>query len=428
MGLTSAQGLNCIESVMKNAILTILTLLMVLPVVPVTAKPATTIAIEDSSGKALSAFHESLLETKHRRGQTRILFFGASHTAGEIMTGLIRRKLQGWFGDAGHGFVLPARPWTNYRHSDVNIESTNTWHTDRVSKPDDRMDGWYGLAAMSVSSSDPNDFGKLWTTTDNPVGQSVSVFDLYYLAQPNGGSLDILIDGRRVRKVRTKTDDVGPKYEVFRVRDGGHSFEIRPVGDGEVRIFGVAMDRRVPGVILDTLGIPGTRAEYHLQTRENLLTDHIQRRDPDLVVLAYGTNESGDDDVPIEDYEARLVETVNRFKMAAPNASCLLVGPSDRPLQATDGSWGPRPRTAQVIEVQRRVSVNAGCGFFDTVAFMGGEMAMLEWIDQGLGSSDHVHFTVKGYELMGQTLLNTIMKGYWKFKRSKTSAGKRVRR
>ena len=371
------------------------------------------IPIFDPGGHALDAFHAALRRTE-KGGQAHLVFYGASHVASDLFTGYIRRALQTRFGDAGHGYVMPAKPWRWYRHADVNIESTNRWHTDRVNKKDDRKDGWYGLAGMTVSSSSKKDFAKVSTTHDNELGRNVSRFELYVLRQPGGGRADIRIDGKLVRRIDTGSIEYEAAYERFDVKDGSHTFEIRPKGDGEVRIFGLTLDRDVPGVVVDTLGINGSRAQYQLEWNESVVKEQLARRKPDLIVLAYGTNEAGDDDDPIEDYETRLRQVMSRAKVAAPGASCLLIGPSDRPLKMPDGSLGPRPRTGQLIEVQRRVSAQMGCGFFDLVAFQGGEMSMLTWVaaDPPMAAKDYVHYSRKGYERLGEVLLQALMAGF----------------
>ena len=87
-----------------------------------------------------------------------------------------------------------------------------------------------------------------------------------------------------------------------------------------MRVFGAALERSVPGVILDTLGIPGTRVRDHLYWDDAVYREHLARRRPDLVVLSYGTNESGDDDVPLDGYEKRLTRVLQRVHEVAPQA------------------------------------------------------------------------------------------------------------
>ncbi|NUN14329.1 MAG: hypothetical protein HUU55_11920 [Myxococcales bacterium] len=365
----------------------------------------------DPSGKALTSFHAALRQAENGTGQARIVIYGASHTASDTYSGTLRRMLQSRFGDAGHGFVLPARPWRSYRHADVNIDSTLTWWGDWIGKSNTRLDGLYGLAGVSVATASKSDYASVFTTEDNVHGQKVSRFELYYLIQPGGGTMDIRVDGRLVKRVETAGLTTKTGYYLHEVPDGKHRLDIYPQGDGEVRIFGVAMDRMVSGVIVDTLGINGARAEAQLKWNEELWADQIQRRDPDLVVLAYGTNECGDDCDSIDVYKENLREVLRRFKRAVPRASCLLIGPSDRPIRDS-GLITARPRQAQIVETQKIVSKEFRCGFFDLVAFMGGETSMATWVAEGLASTDHIHLTSEGYDRMAEAVYETLLQGY----------------
>jgi hypothetical protein len=88
---------------------------------------------------------------------------------------------------------------------------------------------------------------------------------------------------------------------------GPHAIEVKPVGDGEVRVFGVT-DRERPerGWSSTTLGIGGTRAANLLKWDERRVGRQREAgATPDLVVLAYGTNESVDDDQPMSRSTAR---------------------------------------------------------------------------------------------------------------------------
>jgi lysophospholipase L1-like esterase len=167
-------------------------------------------------------------------------------------------------------------------------------------------------------------------------------------------------------------------------------------------------------VVVDTLGIGGTRASNQLKWNEHVWSDNLRRRAPDLIVLAYGTNESVDDDQPIESYKKQLREVLARLQRAAPEASCLLVGPGDFPLKGADGGFAPRPRTGQIVEAQREISAEAGCAFWDAMQFMGGEGSMLTWTaaQPAMAQSDHLHLTRRGYARMGMALTDAIMFDY----------------
>jgi lysophospholipase L1-like esterase len=365
------------------------------------------IPIEDPHGTALAAFHAALTRAARGEGQAHVVVYGASHVAADVWPGIVRRALQASFGDAGHGFVLPVEPWRSYRHMDLRIESNGRrWQTLRA-RIGDEAPGTYGLAGVAMRTDHAGAFGRI-DTGAHPAGR----FELWYGREPGGGSLDVLIDGERVERVRT--GGTGPGYATFHVEDAPHTFEIRARGDGPVTVYGVSVERETPGVVVDGLGINGFRAAGQLLWDEALFTEHLRRRAPDLVVLAYGTNESGDDEQPLADYERELRQVLARAQGAVPMASCLLVGPSDRPIVRRDGSAEPRARTAALIEVQRRVAGELGCGFFDMVRYGGGPMHMLTWaaMDPAWAQDDHVHYTVRGYTRMGDVMTRALLETY----------------
>lgn len=367
------------------------------------------VSIDDPSGTALRAFHESLQRAATSEGQSRIVFYGASHVAADIYTNVVRHLLQERFGDAGHGFVLPVEPWPSYRAADLDVTSNyRRWDILRVhfGQTEPQL---YGVMGVTLTTDARNAWGRIDTEQ-----QSASRFELWYAERPDGGTVDLLVDGHLDRRVSTRGTTPRSAYAVVTTTDHPHTFEVRTRGDGMITIYGATVERERPGVVVDTLGINGARAASQLLWNTDLWSEQLRRRMPDLVVLAYGTNESGDDDQPIEEYEASVRTVVGRVQSAVPGASCLLIGPSDRPIVHRDGTFESRPRTAMVVDVQRRVARDYGCGFFDLVAFGGGEHHMMEWAaaDPPWAQQDHTHYTVRGYTRLGEVLANALVESY----------------
>ena len=401
-------------------------------------RPGVPTPIEDASGHALDAFYRSLARTAKGEGQTRILQFGASHTAADLFTGRVRRRLQKRFGDAGHGFLMPAKPWDTYRHQDVVFETplrrADRWHWDFVRlTPECHTDGYYGLAGMSILARSKRSWARFHLSEEGRYGTRASRFQLYFMTQPDGGDLIVSIDGK-ARRIKTR-GPLGLGEQEVKLADRGHAFELRPRGNGEVRLYGAVLERTVPGVVLDTLGINGSRVRNLLQWNEALWTDLVRRRDPALVVLAYGTNEAGDLDTTIAEYRRDLHDAVARVRRAAPAASCVLVGPSDRPQIHKQEvppppekgrhkhkrpkpsfivSFSLRTRAAEVIQAQREVARELGCGFWDTVAASGGPFSIVSWVDREppLAWPDYVHFTRKGYRRLGDLFTDALLAGF----------------
>jgi lysophospholipase L1-like esterase/ribosomal protein L13E len=372
------------------------------------------IGIEDPSRSALAAFHSALRRAGRGRGQARIVFYGASHVAGEMFTGPLRQALQMRFGEAGPGFVALAKPFSWYRHTGINVDEGRGFKVVRV-KTNSITNDAYGLlgVAMDAKRGRPARSAVETLKQDGLDGRA-SQFALYYLRQPKGGRISVYLDGEHRQDISTDAPHTETGYARFEASDALHRFELRTNGDGPVRVFGLAIERSQPGVILDTLGLPGARARDQLLWEDGVYREHLSSRMPDLVVLAYGTNESGDDRVPIAQYEQSVRRVLERVRDVVPYASCLLIGPSDRPKRGPGSRWSDRPLTDAIIETQRRVAAESGCGFFDLRAFMGGKMAMVRWVKASppLGAPDHVHFTNAGYERLATVLYDALLAGF----------------
>ena len=103
-----------------------------------------------------------------------------------------------------------------------------------------------------------------------------------------------------------------------------------PAGDGEIRLFGVSVETPGPGVLVDAIGIRGREARTWLRWDEALFDDALNSLNPDVIVLAYGTNEANSIDYTMEQYARDLRKVLTKMRQAQPDKGCILVGPSDR--------------------------------------------------------------------------------------------------
>jgi lysophospholipase L1-like esterase len=180
-------------------------------------------------------------------------------------------------------------------------------------------------------------------------------------------------------------------------------------GRGAPRLFHALVERadRV-GVVLDAAGIDGARLETPLAWNEAAFVAEVARRAPELLVVAYGTNEAFDA-AKVEKYGPQLQSLVGRLRQGAPAASCLVLGPTDAPLG--DGSV---PRVAEVTEVLRRAAEDSNCSFVSLQQLMGGEgsFALGMKAKERLAQPDKLHLTPLGYRTLGTALAARILQAY----------------
>jgi lysophospholipase L1-like esterase len=353
---------------------------------------------------ALAHFHDALGRAAKGAGRARIVVYGDSHTSEDQYTGFLRQRLQARFGDGGPGFVVPVVPFPCSAHQRLDVEDGGSWTTLRAGGARRAPDA-YGLAGYAGEAS-----ARTWGAAQlRGAGPGATRLDLSYLEQPGGGRFELLVDGLTVRTVSTRAARRSAGFVA--VEAPGRRVEVRTRGDGPVRIFGVSFERGAAGVIVDSLGIPGAKARDQLSWDRGPWSASLARVDPDLVVVEYGTNESGGDLQGMTRYERDLRAVLAGLGEVRGDASCLLVGPTEWPERRQGGAWAPRARTAAITAVQRRVAAEVGCGFFDTLAFMGGPGSMVRWVTSSppLALSDHVHLTDDGHRRWAEVLERALV-------------------
>jgi len=382
--------------------------------------------IEDPSGHAMQAFWASL--EKSEAGTpgaiTRVAHYGDSLIVSDFMSSTLRRRFQQRFGDAGHGFLLMAKPWAWYFHQDVSYWSSDGWKVHRIVNPriGDELYGFGGATFRALEGGVKSSFGTAKAVPGEPktekeaFGRRVSRFEVHYLEQPDGGSFDLVLDGKKVQTLSTRLKPGEPKrLAIAKVAadDGEHTLEVRAHGGAEARFFGVVLERDVAGVVWDALGVNGGRARILDVNDDGHWAESLRARAPALVILQYGTNESEDTGYPTEQYESTLETVLRQVKNALPESSCLVVGAMDR---AGHGSGGmeTRPIIPKLVDSQRKIAFKVGCAFWDTYLAMGGPGAMGRWskATPKLGGGDLTHPTMTGATLLGDLLYAALMNGY----------------
>jgi len=336
----------------------------------------------------------------------RLTFFGASHTAGDFWTGQIRRVLQSRYGDIGHGFVMPVAMAKGSRGHDINLCSNGDWKRDYVGKEDGHGDAYYGLG-MTVSSADPDVFAWAESTHQNPIGRQFSTAHIFTLGQFGGGSLLAQVDRNDPFLLPTNRENTELIDTTLQLPPNGHRITLSPAGDGDVRLLGMSLESEGPGVLVDAIGIRGRQAKTWLRWDEVLLRDMLSILNPDVVILAYGTNEANDTDYTMERYEEDLRDVLTKMQRTHPTSACILVGPSDRGSEERTNRYSIWERTQMVADVQRSVAPDFGCVFWDWQQATGGIGSMIAWkyTEPRLASQDLIHFTGKGYQVSADQFL-----------------------
>jgi lysophospholipase L1-like esterase len=364
---------------------------------------------------ALSHFHQALdalANHPEQKKKLRVLAYGASHTQADIYASYLRYYLQSRFGNGGPGFIPLGleRGWS--RRLDFKVRERG-FKVEFVESKTPPPHGRFGLSGAAAVGG-PHAWVRIAPDSSTDPELAASQYGLFYAAEPEGSEISVSVDGEEPVRLPTHAPQLEARYHTFERPLGWHDVEVRSEGrGGENRLFGLSIERLQPGLVLDTLGIRGTRAASMLLWDQSLWEEHLRRRAPDLVLLAYGTNETTDRGQPIEEYSRDLARVLGRLRKVLPDVSCVLVGPGDFP-KSDHGSWMTQPRLLEIIAEQRRLAPQFGCGFWDAYGFMGGAGSMVRFVEAvpRLGAPDHIHLTARGYVRMGMELGDALMRAY----------------
>jgi hypothetical protein len=360
---------------------------------------------------ALAGFHARVarLARGNATDHVRIAMFGDSNLTADATTGRLRRQLQARFGDGGHGYVALSRPWEWYSHNDVHHDGTWKSWKQIATSTNKVMDAHYGFANIAAECAVPG--CSSWVSTDPrpgaPIGWTASRFDLFFLQQPGGGSFDVAIDGSVVRSIDTRAPSFEAAFERFDLPDAHHELKVLVRGHGPVRMYGVALERAQPSIVVDSLGTGSLNFEQLTIVKNDTRRAQLQRRNYDLVIIQLGTNVWGTDTE--NKRNAKLF--VDELRGALPDVPILFVSSPDSMEDAVPGAPPAKHSDARVVKMAKTVRVIAEesrAAFWDWHAAMGGADSILAFAKKGLVEPDRVHLKKSGDELMADRMLSAL--------------------
>ncbi len=146
----------------------------------------------------------------------------------------------------------------------------------------------------------------------------------------------------------------------------------------------------------------GVMSNYPVLHAQEWLDRPLRDRQPDLVILTFGSNDAG---TPYNDaqFRGRYQRLINEIRSRAPNTAIMVVGAGDgyyrgQPLAGLDG----------VVRTQRELAQQNGLMFFDLRQYMGGPGSINQWKAQGLAQPDRLHMGPSGYRRIGTATIDSL--------------------
>ncbi len=357
------------------------------------------VGTEDHCTKwAMDGFYKALADSrKGTLGRAlRVSWYGDSVVATDALPGRLRTRLQDELGDGGPGFVYILPPHRFCAHERIVRSGGENFLQFAVSMQH-AADGFYGPAGASVETGGGNVTIKL-------LAGKVTNAQLYYLAQPSGGTVSL-----NETSASTAADAKTAGW-LEEVSSGASKFEIK--AHGKVRLFGLSLEN-LKGAVVDNFGIVSVHVKSYAAADADHWATELEHRSADLIMFMIGANEAQwlhPGDHALKEYQSHYEKLLAPIRKGRPDASCLVVSPTDQAEADGDG-FKSKAVMPLLVDAQRRAAHAQGCAFYSTYDWMGGKGSAAKWFKKKLVNSDFQHLSVAGANKMADGVFDTLMAG-----------------
>jgi len=385
---------------------------------------------------------KALRDGTHKEPLT-ILQIGDSHTAGDFLSGQMRKLFQDKFGGSGRGFVPPGFPDKYYKPDLIDVTETKGWQ--RLRSMDPNSTERFGIPGVTQRATVPGQSMSMSSIEDQG-------FDRGMVEVLGPGQFTLTVDNAPPRNFDLKGDNPAGEWIEFDVPKGSRTLRLDTVGGSNMTLLSWGIQRQTPGILYSNLGNIGATASLIGRWDPAIVQSEMQHLEPALILVAFGTNEAFGNPNDIANFSNDFLSSVNALAKAAPDAAVVIIGPPDvnrryrrpagvsgectaRPLQgaalvtapqqaqpAKPGKkaraprtvWAPPAELATIRLDEQHVAESRGWYFWDWNAAMGGPCSATRWAaaENPLSQRDHVHQTVAGYQLTAERLFADLMKAY----------------
>lgn len=357
-------------------------------------RQGTDVVIEDYTPDGHGLRH---LRDAIKAGQlARIAMVGDSYIEGDIFSQDLRDMLQQRYGGNGVGYINMYSEFPGFRRS-VKQSGGKGWKEYRANaKFDPALMGitqhYYKLTGPTQASYEGSDalgHTGLWNSST------------FLFSAPADAQITLITTSD------TLTVDVigSPEPQAITVPGSTSLFKVK-ASNTSLIAYGVWLNDST-GVSLDCMSSRGFSG-VTLSAVNSDLTAKLRRHiDYQLIILEFGINAMSAKQTNYDAYAEKMVKVINHLKNCYPEADILVLGIGDR--GSKRGSEVHSMTAApHMIDAQRLAARKARCLFWDTREAMGGEDAIVTWVNNGWANKDYVHLNHKGGHQLAEALYKAI--------------------
>lgn len=165
------------------------------------------------------------------------------------------------------------------------------------------------------------------------------------------------------------------------------------------------------GVFVDNIPLRGSSGTEFTRIQPGSITDQIGTDDVAMVIYQFGGNTlpNTTNQEQVDYYRRVVIAQLARIRRLFPEATLLVIGPSD--MSVKDGDrLVTHPFLPAVRDAVKAAAFDQGAIFWDMYEAMGGRNSMVQWVDAepALATTDYTHFTIEGCQVIADWLIEAF--------------------
>ncbi len=381
----------------------------------------------------LYAVFDALEKAQKQEKVVRIMHFGDSQIEGDRMTSLLRNRLQNKFGGAGVGLVPASQPY-DFSFSVFHRASDNWNRYTLYGKRDTLVNhNRYGILAgfssftpqpLTPKKNKPAKETAWISIRESPYAyKNTKEFEQCRLLYGYGAdpfSVKIMVN-QEIADTGTYFPSEGLKQIQWYFNSPVNNLYIELSGQSSPEVYGIALDAK-SGVAVDNIAMRGSAGLVFSNNNAELFRAMVEKLDVKLIILQFGGNIVPNIRKDYSYYERWFYAQLKFIRENSPGVEIIVVGLSDMS-QKVNNRYESYPNIESIRDAMKKASFRAGAAYWDMYEAMGGKNSMPSWVfaKPALASSDFVHFTPRGANIIANMFYNALLYEYQLYSRKPKS-------
>lgn len=330
---------------------------------------------------------------------------GGSHIQGGTFPYRLMEKFQTLAGRGERGFLFPRQLAKTHADPRYRITAEGNWFAPMLTKYSEEPKPEYGITGFAARTDSAACLGLNIDPKKKGLWHFKQLRVLGY-ATSEKAYPEVVIGSKTIKH---QFDTLTSSY-LFDLPKATDSVVVNfIVPEGESFVFnGFQPLTGNKGVNFFASGVNGAKVTAWSNQCKHLDRD-MKLVKPDLVIFGLGINDSACDSLKFspEKFKSDYRKLIEKVRTVSPDCAFIFITNNDS-FRYAKGGMVYNVNAEEVRQAMAELAIEYNAGIWDLYGLMGGKDSVHTWREEKLVQKDKLHFTVKGYRLLGDLLYEAI--------------------